>query len=57
MVAGRMGLPAVSYTAASSADTAEGIPPSASRWVALRWVDMVPLRWVDMVWLDEVISI
>ena len=41
MVAGSMWLPAVSYTAASPAEIAEGIPPSASRWVALRVAEMV----------------
>ena len=46
MVAGCMGLPAISYVAASPACMAEGIPPSVSRCVALRWTDMV--------WLAEV---
>ena len=43
MVAGCMGLPAVSYTAACPADMAEGVPPSVSRCVAFSVTDMVPL--------------
>ena len=54
IVAAAMGLPAISCVAASPACMAEGIPPSVSKCVALRWNDMVPLRWAEMVWLAEV---
>ena len=43
MMACMIGLPAISYTAASWAATAEGIPPSVSRWVAFSWAAMVRL--------------
>ena len=41
-VAGWTGLPAASYTAAIRTDTAEGAPPSVSRWVAFSCTSMVP---------------
>ena len=42
MVPACTGLPAASYTAAIRTDTAEGVPPSVSRWVAFSCTSMVP---------------